>query len=96
MAEVRDDIIDEKQDALDAAVAEGGAYEILRRRLQELGARLQSAVRDLNQRRLAEFGQSELEIVGRVRIRPETTSPARSIAPGRGASALRLQCFYGP
>ncbi|MDR1125870.1 MAG: DNA repair ATPase [Deltaproteobacteria bacterium] len=67
------------QAVLDSAVAEGGAYEILRRRLQELGGRLQTAAADLNARRLAEFGRGTLELSGRVRIRTENNCLARDI-----------------
>ena len=73
------ELMDEKQQTLDAAVAEGGAYEILRRRLAELGGQLSTAAKGLNERRLAEFGRSELDIVGRVRVRTENNCLARDI-----------------
>jgi len=88
-------IVDEKQQALDAAVAEGGAYEILRRRLQELGVGLRTAALDLNQRRLAEFGRSELDIVGRVRIRTENNCQARDIVQVCGRLLFGYNVFIG-
>jgi len=44
------------QDVLDKAVAEGGAYEVLHKRLQEQGQRLRGLTEALNGQRLAEFG----------------------------------------
>ncbi|SDU86642.1 DNA repair ATPase [Pseudomonas sihuiensis] len=67
------------QDVLDKAVAEGGAYEVLQRRLQEQGQRLRSLTETLNGQRLAEFGSSAMEAIGRVRIRTENNCIARDI-----------------
>ncbi len=66
--------------AVDQAVAQGGAYEVLRRRLAEQGARLRGIVDGLNARRLAEFGDSRMEVVGRFRIRTENNCVGRDIA----------------
>ena len=54
--------------SVDQAVAQGGAYEVLRRRLTEQGARLREIAGALNQQRLAEFGDSKLEVIVRLRI----------------------------
>ncbi|MDP2746284.1 DNA repair ATPase [Pseudomonas sp.] len=67
------------QDVLDKAVAEGGAYEVLHKRLQEQGLRLRQATEALNAQRLQEFGSSQMEVVGRVRIRTENNCTARDI-----------------
>lgn len=45
---------------LDQAVAQGGAYEVLSKRLGEQGRRLRSLAKSLNERRLAEFGSSRM------------------------------------
>jgi len=66
---------------VDQAVAEGGAYEVLRRRLDTQGQRLQQLAGALNQRRLKEFGDSRLEVVGRLRIRTENNCIGRDIVP---------------
>jgi hypothetical protein len=65
--------------SVDQAVAQGGAYEVLRRRLGEQGLRLQAVAESLNQRRLTEFGDSQLEVVGRFRIRSEHNCVGRDI-----------------
>ncbi|XTQ92941.1 DNA repair ATPase [Xanthomonas sacchari] len=64
---------------VDQAVAQGGAYDVLRKRLVEQGARLQDAVEALNRQRLQEFGDSRLEVDGRFRIRTEHNCVGRDI-----------------
>jgi len=65
--------------SVDQAVAQGGAYEVLRRRLAEQGSRLRSVADALNTQRLAEFGDSRLEVTGRFRIRSENNCVGRDI-----------------
>lgn len=65
--------------AVDRAVAEGGAYEVLARRLAEQGQRLRALAEGLNTQRLCEFGSSAMEVVGRVRVRTEHNCVARDI-----------------
>jgi len=65
--------------AADQAVARGGAYEVLRRRLLEQGGRLRAIVEELNARRLQEFGDSRMEVAGRFRIRTENNCIGRDI-----------------
>ncbi|CAK7058178.1 DNA repair ATPase [Saezia sanguinis] len=67
------------QDMVDKAVAEGGAYEVLNRRLQDQGLRLKDITQKLNEHRLKEFGDSHMEVIGRVRIRTENNCIARDI-----------------
>jgi hypothetical protein len=64
---------------VDQAVAQGGAYEVLRRRLGDQGGRLRGLADALNQQRLAEFGDSRLEVTGRFRIRSENNCVGRDI-----------------
>src|SRR5690606_28599832 len=64
---------------VDQAVAEGGAYEVLQRRLGEQGQQLLSAAQALNQQRLAEFGDSRMEVLGRFRIRSEHNAVGRDV-----------------
>lgn len=65
---------------VDQAVAEGGAYEVLRARLLEQGGRLRGLAEGLNRQRLDEFGSSELKIIGRLRVRTEHNAVARDLA----------------
>ncbi|WP_421571064.1 DNA repair ATPase [Stenotrophomonas sp. PD6] len=65
--------------SVDQAVAQGGAYEVLRRRLGEQGSRLRGLADTLNRQRLAEFGDSRLEVIGRFRIRSENNCVGRDV-----------------
>ena len=64
---------------VDEAVAEGGAYEIIRKRLEDKGAALSEAVNQLNKSRLDEFGGSEMSLTARIRVRTENNCIARDI-----------------
>ncbi len=66
-------------DVVDSAVAEGGAYEIIRKRLDEQGKQLEQATQRLNEARLLEFGSTEMRVVARTRVRTENNCIARDI-----------------
>src|SRR5690606_11512915 len=83
------------QDVLDKAVAEGGAYEVLHKRLQEQGHRLRDLTESLNGQRLAEFGSSHMEIIGRVRIRTENNCTARDIVQVGDCLLFGYNVFIG-
>ncbi|MBU8978111.1 DNA repair ATPase [Lysobacter sp. MMG2] len=80
---------------IDRAVAQGGAYEVLRRRLDEQGERLQNLAGALNQRRLQEFGDSRLEVIGRLRIRTENNCIGRDIVPVGDLLLFGYNVFLG-
>lgn len=61
------------------AVAEGGAYEVIRKRLVEQGRLLNKQARTLNEARLSEFGSSDLSVISRVRVRTENNCIARDM-----------------
>ncbi|MBD8526264.1 DNA repair ATPase [Pseudomarimonas arenosa] len=63
----------------DQAVAEGGAYEVLRKRLSDQGSQLKVAAEALNAERLAAFGSSELKVIGRLRVRTEHNCVPRDL-----------------
>jgi len=69
---------DEKQ-IVDSAVAEAGAYDVIRKRLDEQGSRLKTLAQTLNKERLAEFGGVQIEAVGRTRVRTENNCVPRDI-----------------
>lgn len=64
---------------IDSAVAEGGAYELLRERLSAQGTALLERAATLNEQRQAEFGRSELKLLARTRARTENNCVARDI-----------------
>ncbi|NOQ34903.1 MAG: DNA repair protein, partial [Methylococcaceae bacterium] len=64
---------------IEQAVAEGGAYEVICKRLTQQGTALQNKINRLNTKRAEEFGQTELKIIGRVRVRSENNCVPRDI-----------------
>lgn len=67
------------QQQLDSAVAEGGAYEVIKKRLIEQGQQLESQTQALNQQRLDEFGSSDMQVLARTRVRTENNCIARDL-----------------
>ena len=61
------------------AVSEGGAYDIIRQRLVQQGARLEEKTKALNQARTKEFGSTEMAVVSRTRVRTENNCVGRDI-----------------
>ncbi len=80
---------------IDAAVAQGGAYEVLRKRLSEQGRRLTGIADTLNQQRLTEFGDSKMEPLGRLRIRTENNSIGRDIVQVGDLLLFGFNVFLG-
>ena len=66
-------------DIVDNAVAEAGAYDIIRKRLSEQGSTLKIQAQQLNAERLEEFGGVQMEAVGRTRVRTENNCVPRDI-----------------
>jgi len=64
---------------VEQAIAEGGAYEIIRDRLLNQGKQLQEETQKLNLARTEEFGGTDMSVVGRVRVRTENNCMARDI-----------------
>ena len=75
-----DSAVEKNDSVINQAVAQGGAYELIRKRLLEQGQALEKKVKSLNQQREAEFGQSGMEVIGRVRVRTENNCVPRDIA----------------
>jgi hypothetical protein len=69
----------QQNNIVDAAVAEGGAYEIIRKRLVDQGEALRAKTSALNAARAQEFGSTEMEVLGRTRVRTENNCRGRDI-----------------
>lgn len=80
---------------VDQAVATGGAYEVLSKRLAEQGKRLSEAADKLNAQRLESFGDSKMEIAGRMRIRSEHNAVGRDIVQVGGMLLFGYNVFLG-
>jgi MoxR-like ATPase len=85
----------EGQGLVDRAVAEGGAYEVLHRRLQEQGRQLKDIADSLNAQRQDAFGSTRMDVVGRVRIRTENNCIARDIVQVGDALLFGYNVFLG-
>jgi len=68
-----------QEQQVEQAVAEGGAYELIVRRLSEQAKVLNQQVDSLNERRIEEFGQADLKVISRVRVRTENNCIPRDI-----------------
>ncbi|MDR7152082.1 hypothetical protein J2W49_004058 [Hydrogenophaga palleronii] len=66
-------------DAAERLVAEGGSYELLKKRLQTQGELLLQKTGDLNQARVSEFGKAEQSLLLRTRARTENNCVARDL-----------------
>lgn len=80
---------------LDSAVAQGGAYEVIRARLDAQAADIRQHTEQLNQARIQEFGQASLDVLGRVRVRTEHNCIARDIVPVGDLLLFGYNVFIG-
>jgi MoxR-like ATPase len=70
----------DKDSVTNQAVAEGGSYELIQRRLSALGSDLNTQIKQLNDKRIVTFGSTEMKVNARVRVRTEHNCVARDIA----------------
>ncbi|VUD69365.1 hypothetical protein TDB9533_04732 [Thalassocella blandensis] len=84
-----------KENTVDKAVAEGGAYEVIKKRLTDQGNALAAEIKVLNEARLAEFGGSELTVAARVRVRTENNCVARDIVQVGNYLLFAYNVFIG-
>ncbi|TQV89290.1 DNA repair ATPase [Aliikangiella coralliicola] len=64
---------------VEQAVAEGGAYDIIRQRLTDQGRSFDKLISDINQARQEEFGSTEMSVLGRMRLRTENNCQAKDL-----------------
>ncbi|SMF47327.1 ATPase family associated with various cellular activities (AAA) [Alteromonadaceae bacterium Bs31] len=84
-----------EENLVDKAVSEGGAYEVLKKRLLEQGETLEQHARNLNAARLSEFGSSEMAVAARVRVRTENNCIARDIVQVGDTLLFGYNVFIG-
>ena len=58
---------------------EQGSYDLIKRRLNNFGASLKTQIDDVNTQRINEFGSTDLQVKGRVRVRTEQNCTPRDI-----------------
>ena len=76
----------DKPTVVEQAVTEGGAYEVIRKRLNNQGKQLETQIRDLNKAREEEFGSTQMKVLSRLRLRTENNVRARRMFPPRSAN----------
>ncbi|MCI2282577.1 DNA repair ATPase [Colwellia sp. MSW7] len=69
----------DKESVANQAVAEGGSYELIKRRLSTLGSDLNTQIKQLNNERVNTFGSTDMKVDARVRVRTEHNCVARDI-----------------
>ncbi|WJG10057.1 DNA repair ATPase [Aliiglaciecola sp. LCG003] len=80
---------------VDKAVAEGGAYEVIQGRLLSQAKDLKTHVDKLNSNRVEEFGQTQMNVLDRVRVRTENNCIARDIVPVGRSLLFGYNVFIG-
>ena len=63
----------------DNIALQGGSYDLIKRRLLNLGTELKSQIDNVNQERIETFGSTDLKVKGRVRVRTENNCIPRDI-----------------
>ncbi|MFT5164645.1 MAG: hypothetical protein ACI9FJ_003252, partial [Alteromonadaceae bacterium] len=69
----------QKSSSAEQAVAQGGAYEVIRNRLSGHGQNLDQQTTNINQARQQEFGSTQMQVLGRLRLRTENNCEARDL-----------------
>ena len=69
----------QKTESVEQAVAEGGAYEVIRQRLTEQGRTFEKLIGELNTARQEEFGTTEMKVLSRMRLRTENNCQAQDL-----------------
>ncbi len=67
------------ENQVEKAVAEGGAYEVIRKRLLDQGKQLSDLTQQLNHQRQEEFGSTDMQVLSRLRLRTENNCDARDL-----------------
>ena len=70
----------DQENVTNQAVAEGGSFELIQRRLDGLGSDLNTQLKQLNADRIATFGSTDMKVDARIRVRTEHNCVARDIA----------------
>ncbi|NVJ59065.1 MAG: DNA repair ATPase [Gammaproteobacteria bacterium] len=76
MAENKSSLVDNQ---IEQAVSEGGAYEVIHKRLIDQGTTLSALTDDLNTQRQKEFGSTEMQVLSRLRLRTDNNCEARDL-----------------
>ncbi|MCB1583639.1 MAG: DNA repair ATPase, partial [Xanthomonadales bacterium] len=84
-----------ENNTINQAVAEGGSYELIRKRLEDQNKQLENQIIELNRLREQEFGKTVLEVIDRVRVRTENNCTPRDIVRINGQLLFGYNVFIG-
>jgi hypothetical protein len=87
--------VSEAEDLQEAPEIEGGAYEIIRARLETQAKALGAKASALNAQRIEVFGGTEMTVLGNERIRTENNCIPRDIVQIRGHLLFGYNVFLG-
>ncbi len=85
----------ENNNTINQAVADGGSYEVIRKRLEDQNKSLENQIIKLNQLREEEFGKTLLEVIDRVRVRTDNNCTPRDIVRINGQLLFGYNVFIG-
>lgn len=85
----------ETNNNINQAVASGGSYEVIRKRLEVQSKQLESEIIALNKKREAEFGKTSIEVIDRIRVRTENNCTPRDIVRINGLLLFGYNVFIG-
>ena len=85
----------ENQTISEQAVAEGGAYEVIRQRLTKQQHSLDKMVNEINHDRQQEFGSTEMKVLGRMRLRTENNCQAKDLVIVGGYVLFGYNVYIG-
>ena len=85
----------EKTTISEQAVAEGGAYEVIRQRLNTQQQSFDKLVNDINHQRQYEFGSTEMKVLGRMRLRTENNCQAKDLVIVGGYVLFGYNVYIG-
>lgn len=85
----------DKENVTNQAVAEGGSYDLIKRRLSDQGQSLNHHIQALNQTRIETFGSTDMVVDARIRVRTEHNCVARDIAAVGDTLLFGYNVFLG-
>lgn len=85
----------EQNTTINKAVAEGGSYEIIRKRLEDQNKKLETGILTLNEKREGEFGKTLLDVTDRVRVRTENNCIPRDMVRINGQLLFGYNVYIG-
>jgi len=88
-------VTETNHNAIDEAVSEGGAYDVLKSRLSQQGNTLKTLTQRFNQKRQQAFGGSEFALTGKANVQTDTRCIPVDMAQVNGQLLFGYQVYVG-